>query len=234
MKKPVLYPAAALFNARETLFNSMLVSELEKKGFSSYLPQRDGFEFGNLQKALSVRLTPEETGYAVQDIIYFLDVGFFVPKSDIILANLDEPIDEGVVVESSYGKLLGKYIIGFRTDVRTPYGTSLEPLKGMHFFPAYQCNEVIFHYMPCRNMTESNEGIKSLADKVEHSIANIDAEAMEPSNTHFIPQFSRISQAAGILFSGIKDIHSDSGLEEIVSRYIANKDKLASARPKIC
>lgn len=100
-------------------------------------PQRDGFEFGNLMRAFYNKLPSEEISPAVQKIIYLLDMGIFIPKSDIVLAILDEPLDEGMVVEISYAKMIRKLVIGIRTDVRSPYGSILEPLTGMHFFLAY-------------------------------------------------------------------------------------------------
>ena len=129
-KEIVIYLAAALFNGRETYFNSHLVEKLEERGYKTNFPQRDGFEFENLKKAFSNKLPPEQIGSAVQKVIYSLDMGKLVPQSDIVLANLDEPVDEGVVVEVSYAKLFGKFVIGMRTDVKSPYGSFSDELKG--------------------------------------------------------------------------------------------------------
>jgi hypothetical protein len=38
--KTVIYPAAALFNARETYFNSILVEKLENLGYRLIFPRR--------------------------------------------------------------------------------------------------------------------------------------------------------------------------------------------------
>ena len=120
----VIYPAAALFNGRETSFNSQLVEGLEglhhqtsggqEKYYRTNFPQRDGFEFGNLTTALKRKLPADQIDSAVQNVIYFLDMGIFLPESDVVVANLDEPLDEGMVVETSYAKLMGKYVIGLR------------------------------------------------------------------------------------------------------------------------
>ncbi len=82
--KIVIYPAAALFNARETYFNSRLVEKLEELGYKTNFPQRDGFEFGNLTKAFSGKIRADQINSAVQNVIYLLDMGIFIPKSDII------------------------------------------------------------------------------------------------------------------------------------------------------
>ncbi|NOQ55654.1 MAG: hypothetical protein GQ477_02490 [Nanohaloarchaea archaeon] len=93
-----IYFAAALFSGRETYFNIALTNILEDEGYTVKLPQRDGFEFGRLEASLSDLLEPEEVTPALQKIIYFLDMGIFVAESDMVLANLDEPIDEGVAI----------------------------------------------------------------------------------------------------------------------------------------
>jgi len=119
-KKIRIYPAAALFSGRETAFNSHLVEGLENAGYKTNFPQRDGYEFGNLSKILSKNMEETKVDTAVQNIIYFLDMGVFLANSDVVLANLDEPLDEGVVVETAYAKMMGKFVIGLRTDVRSP------------------------------------------------------------------------------------------------------------------
>lgn len=76
-------------------------------------------------------------------------MGVFIPGSDVILANLNEP-DDGVVVGASYAKLILKFVIGLRTDVRSPYGSLDDDFGGMHFFPVYQSHRFISHYLPSR------------------------------------------------------------------------------------
>lgn len=233
-EKIVIYPAAALFNGRETHFNSQLVEGLEGLGYKTNFPQRDGFEFGNLTKALSGKLQQDQIGSAVQNVIYFLDMGVFVPTSDVVLANLDEPLDEGVVVEASYAKLMGKFVLGLRTDVRSPYGTPTDNFGGMHFFPAYQTHQFIPHYMPSKTPKERNEQMSSLVQRIDKTIKDAGI-----SHTDTIPEYARnnpnlqpVLEGANLLFSGIADIHSEKGLEEIALRYIKNQEKLKEIGPK--
>ncbi len=232
--KIVIYPAAALFNARETYFNSQLVDRLEELGYKTNFPQRDGFEFGNLTKALSGKLQPDQIDFTVQNVIYFLDMGVFVPKSDVVLANLDEPLDEGVVIEASYAKLMGKFVIGLRTDVRSPYGTPNGNFGGMHFFPAYQSHKFIFHYMPSKTPKEREQQMDSLVQKIHQSIqsAGISHQEEIPDYARQNPNLYPIIEGAGLLFEGIDDIHSEKGLEVIASRYIKNKQGLEKLGPK--
>ena len=216
-----IYPAAALFNGRETYFNQALVAGLEKKGYKTLFPQRDGFEFGNLNKVLSNKLPLNEVPSAVERIIYYLDMGVFVPNSHVVVANLDEPQDEGVLVELAHAKNLHKYNIGFRTDVRSPYGNSKDTFRGMHFFPGlYLCDTFISHYMPCKNLTQAKKEMQGLVDKIDSVIQKENFGSIKNHSESF-------------LFSGIKDIHSEDGLNELVDRYINNKERLESYGPRI-
>ena len=226
--KITIYPAAALFNGRETSFNSELVEGLEKLDYKTNFPQRDGFEFGNLSESFSGRLEKNQISSAVQNVIYLLDMGFFIPKSDVILANFDEPLDEGVVVETSYAKLAGKFVIGFRTDVRSPYGTVNDNFGGMHFFPAFQSHKFVLHYMSSRTPEERREQMNSLVKKIDKLIidSEIYPQKFIPEYVMGNPNFSRILKGAKLLFENIEDIHSEKGLEEIVSRYIKNREAL--------
>lgn len=233
--KIVIYPAAALFNARETSFNSQLVEGLEKLGYQTNFPQRDGFEFGNLTDALSGKIQQDKIGSAVQNIIYFLDMGIFMPKSDVVLANFDEPLDEGVVVESSYAKFMGKFVIGLRTDVRSPYGTPNDDFWGMHFFPAYQSNEFISHYMSSKTPEERESQMASLVQKIHQSIQNAEISHQEtiPDYVKQNPNLYPILKCAKLLFEGVENIHSEKSFEEITLRYIKNKKRLEEISPNV-
>jgi len=231
----VIYPAAALFNGRETYFNSKLVEGLETLGYKTNFPQRDGFEFGNLAKSLSGKLSQAEVDSAVQNVIYFLDMGVFIPQSDVIVANLDEPLDEGMVAEITYGNLIGKYGIGFRTDVRGPYGPADGRFGGMHFFPAYQCRSFLSHYMPCRTANEGDAYMEELALKISKAIrdSGVVHGSELPAYAKENPQVASILNGAGLLFSEVRDMHSENGLEEIAQRYLDNRNFLEKIGPKL-
>jgi nucleoside 2-deoxyribosyltransferase len=232
--KTVIYPAAALFNARETYFNSILVEKLENLGYKTNFPQRDGFEFGNLKKALSGLIPASQINTAVSNVIYYLDMGVLLKGSDVILANLDEPLDEGVVVEASYGKLMGKFVIGLRTDIRSPYGRPDDDYGAMHFFPAYQTHRFISHYMPSRTPEERVVQMDALALKIHDIIIEDEVSHQEiiPDYAWDNPNLNKVFEGAEVLFNDIDDIHSTCGLETIASRYIKNKKKLEEIGPK--
>ncbi|MCK4730312.1 MAG: nucleoside 2-deoxyribosyltransferase [Candidatus Aenigmarchaeota archaeon] len=234
-EKLTIYIAAPLFNAADTYFNSQIAERLEKIGYATNLPQRDGFEFGNLEKALTDYLNPDQVGPAVQNVIYFLDMGVLVPDSDVVLARLDEPLDEGAVVELTRAKDMDKCTIGFRTDARTPYGSSEDDLKGMHFFPAYQCNEFISHYMPSKTPEEREQQMESLIEKIDQTIeeAEIIPKKELPDYITSNPNINSILEGAELLFQGISDIHSREGLKKIASRYLDYETELGKIKPKV-
>ncbi|RLJ00661.1 MAG: hypothetical protein DRP06_01585 [Candidatus Aenigmatarchaeota archaeon] len=234
-EKPTIYLAAALFNGREAYFNSQIVERLEKRGYNTNFPQRDGFEFGNLAEALANYLSPEQIGPAVQNVIYFLDMGVFVPKSDVILGNLDEPLDEGLVVELSYAKMMDKFTIGLRSDVRTPYGSPEDNLKGMHFFPGYQCDEFISHHMPSKTPEEREEQMESLIEKIDQTIKEAEIIPKKELPDYIIsnPNINSILEGAELLFQRIPEIHSREGLGEIASRYLDYETELGKIGSKI-
>ena len=212
-----IYLAAALFNGRETAFNTLLGEALKKNhAFDSTIPQRDGFEFGRLHATLQASLPSEEVKPAVEEIIYYLDMGIFIPESDVIVANLDEPQDDGVLVEITYAHMMGIPVVGYRTDVRAPYGDTTDTGGGAHFFPVRQCDQFILVKMPNRNPEELASGIADLAVSISTEIQQIDL-TQERTMT---AEMNRICDAARDLFAGIDDHHSESGMTEIVKRYV--------------
>ena len=75
-----------------------------------------------------------ETSEAKAWIIYLLDLGRFLWTADVCVANLDEPTDPGVLVEVMFAHMMGKPVLGYRTEARSPYGTLSDFTTGMHFF----------------------------------------------------------------------------------------------------
>ena len=217
-----VYFAAALFNGRENFFNLYLTGGLEKKGHTILLPQRDGFEFNNLEFLLRQGGFRENSKKAVENIIYLLDIGYMIPSSDAIIANLDEPIDEGVAIELVYGRFMGKYLIGYRTDVKSPYGSFSESLGGIHFFPAYQCDVFIRSDVFCKNTEGADRELGILLDKIDEGLHNA-PRSREITLDH--PQIDKIFQGATLLFGGIglKDINSPESIQKIANRYLGNR-----------
>ncbi len=221
-----IYLAAALFSGRETWFNHTLSSALERRGHVVLLPQRDGFEFATLGEKLHGIVPVETIGDTVQAIIYVLDVGRFLPMSDVVLANLDEPLDDGVIVEMCDARSRGIPVVGFRTDVRTPYGGPASPLGGVHFFPAFQCDVFFRHHMPSRAADESAREWQELLARLDRALAlalNTERRASRP------PQL--VDELAARLFGGLTDLHSEEAMATIAERCGKVQRELTALRP---
>jgi hypothetical protein len=95
-----------------------------------------------LTSLLPDHFSEEEKSKAVAWIIYLADLAK-LSKGTVCLANLDEPLDPGVLIEIMYAKQLGIPTIGYRCDSRTPFGAPLSWNFGMHFFPLFQCDYFI-------------------------------------------------------------------------------------------
>lgn len=230
--KGVIYVAASLFSGRETRFNIELARRLKRLQYSIKLPQRHGFEFGNLADALADQLPAKRVPSAVGAIIYFLDMGIFIPESHVILANLDEPLDEGVLVELTYARGLGKTVIGFRTDKRSPFGQLSEPLGGIHFFAAYQCHAFIRHSMQGKSEAESDEELDKLAAKIDGTIKSFHAGESMLEQRPLLHR-DEIQEGAKLLFHDLNIIHAAKHMSVIVERYILHEKQLRALGPRI-
>lgn len=226
-----LYPAAALFCARETMFNVMLVEQLEKRfGYRALLPQRDGFEFSKLAIPLASHLPADQVQRAVEDVIYLADMGWFIPQSQVVLANLDEPLDPGVIVEIVHARNLGKRVVGYRTDVRSPYGTLEDPLRGVHFFPAYQCHSFLHFTEACQTWADVETSVSRLAEILHQEIQRQRAflgPVLRPSRE---PQLLAI---ANKLFGGLDRLNDQTSLDILAQRYRDCRGEIAELRPVI-
>jgi nucleoside 2-deoxyribosyltransferase len=223
-----VYFAAALFSSRETLFNSELATRLKRampRNVRLFLPQEDGFEFSSLGAELRKRLPEAEVGPAVNAVIYTLDMGGFLSRSDAVLAVLDEPLDDGVLVEISYARRLGIPVLGIRTDRRAPYGVPGDTLGGIHFFAAYQCT----HYVMA-DLAGSVEQLDSLADFVVRWLASLGKHERGPGD-------AVLEAAAARLFSDVDvvndDLHSAGVLSRIIDNYLKRPELFARLAPKV-
>lgn len=196
------YFAASLFSARDRLFNRRLCEQIESNGITCFLPQRDGFEFSILGKLLDK--SELEQGI-LQELIYLLDIGVLLPKSDIVLAVLDEPMDEGVIVEICYAKLLGIPVIGVRTDSKAPFGEKEDKFGGGHFFPMFQCAGMIFNY---------DDNVEEIANdfiKWQRMVSR--------QENHCIPEpYVPIKKKADIIFKDITKYNNEDSIKIIVQR----------------
>lgn len=120
MKKRI-YIAGPLFSHAELRFNELVNEFIEKKGYLTFFPQRDG-------KKLADLLHNGESKEESTKIIFDLDVDE-IKKADILIFILDGRVpDEGACVELGIAYALNKICIGLKTDSRCLMDNSDNPL----------------------------------------------------------------------------------------------------------
>jgi len=202
-EKITCYFAASLFSTRDRLFNLKLCEQIESDGVTCLLPQRDGFEFSILGKLLDK--SELEQGI-LQELIYLLDIGVLLPKSDVVLAVLDEPMDEGVIVEICYAKMLGIPVIGIRTDSKAPFGEKEDKFGGGHFFPMFQCTRIIRNY---------DDNVEEIANKFINHLERI----LPKQKIHCIPEpYVLVKNKADIIFQNITEYNNEDSIKIIIQR----------------
>jgi nucleoside 2-deoxyribosyltransferase len=113
-RQPRVYIAAALFSPSERRLNEDLCALLEVC-YSTYLPQRDGTLIEEVTTSSSRIVTS-----SLCKQVYEQDIEA-ITGSDILLAVLEgRSLDEGVCVEMRYAKALGKFIVGYKSDIDLP------------------------------------------------------------------------------------------------------------------
>ncbi len=208
-----VYFAAPLFNQLETKYNSKVAELLEEKGYKVILPQRDGFEFQDLSQTFKKYLKKELVENAVQDVIYLLDIGKFLFSSDIVVALLNEPIDPGVIVEICYARIMEKYVIGLRSDIRQPFGNYHSRFGGMHFFPGFQCNYFIQY------PTNWNYGLEELVKEIDNHIRLFKIRHSKKNKKNLPKEIKYIVDLAEKIFPEGIDMKSEKGLKVIAQQY---------------
>ncbi len=219
----VVYPANALQHPERNILNSEVAQGLEKMGYRTYFAQRDGFDFPDLKKALSKELKEKSVDSAAKKITYCLDIGKFMPKSDIILINYNQPLDENIVMESSYAKKFGKFTIGFGEESKKSQTDNNKMYHENYKYPAFRFS-VSVPYSADKETSEKDLA-KSLVYRINQMVTdrgtyhNETMSRYVKSNPDLIPFFD----GSAILFHNIEEIRSKKSLEKIVSRYMKNK-----------
>lgn len=214
-----MYFAAALFNTKECLFNMAIAKELENLGHKIYLPQRDGYNYGELNAQLPDHLSETEKSKAVAWIIYLSELGK-VQQSSVILANMDEPLDPGVLIEIMYAKQSGIPTIGYRCDSRTPFGATQSWNFGMHFFPLFNCDYFIsLGNVNTGSVEDSEKLIKDLAEQINAVLKDFKPRISAQ-------KFEDIKAMASSLIPEEVMKLSDLPLEDLVEKYLRIRPKL--------
>jgi nucleoside 2-deoxyribosyltransferase len=226
-----IYHAAELFNGPNTRFNAEITEGLEKMGYEVFSPQRDGFEFIELEKTLSLYLPPEKIEDASRKIIYSWDMRR-ISISDVVIARVDEPQDPGVIHEIDIAGALGVPVISYRTDVRSPYGNVLDTFGGMHTFPIESSVALIRVFMSSKTLVEAKQDMKKLIVALHDELSKI-INNRDPNTQVRTDYIQKVLAVGDILFTGIDDIHSSEGMQEIAQRYVEFSEILEIFGPRV-
>lgn len=220
-----IYHAAELFNLPARFFNESLVDLLESNGLKVFSPQRNGFEFTQLEVSLrEKKISPELIEQTINTIIYTYDI-FSISKSDLVVARFDEPQDPGVNTEVLIANSLKIPVIGYRTDVRSPYGLSSDKNGGMHSFPI-RTSEIFIIQPSSLSIKKDFEDLVNSILKKTKEISCIKKGKLD------IPKFLKPTfKLASTLFNGIENLHSLEGTKKLVIRCQKNQKLIANFGP---
>jgi nucleoside 2-deoxyribosyltransferase len=134
-QRMMIYLASPLFSLSEKMENDRLCRALER-WCDVFLPQRDGELVPHLiQQGLSV-----QEAYRV---VFERDV-LALRACDAFVINLDGRIvDEGAAFELGYAHAMGKYCVGYRTDVRVLLPWGLNPMVIVPLSETFTCIEAL-------------------------------------------------------------------------------------------
>jgi len=132
MKKKFVYCSGALFDPEEIAAMSEIASVLEKSGYGTYLPHRDGLEAFVMNSVNSpVANLPVfwPLNRLVESAVFSLDIYQIIEICDYFVFNMNGRVpDEGGVVETAVAFAMGKPIIIYKNDQRAPFNGFDSPL----------------------------------------------------------------------------------------------------------
>lgn len=152
--KPSVYFAAPLFNERERAFNLHLASEIEKRGASVFLPQRDG--------ALLVNMLDAGVAQSVAERRVFIQDTDAMIGASIGVAILDGAVvDEGVAFEIGFLFARGKVCFGLQTDVRRALPSGNNPMISQALSDIAHTEEVLLSWLERAVIDTSGRSIQT-------------------------------------------------------------------------
>jgi nucleoside 2-deoxyribosyltransferase len=109
-----------MFSDADKWQQALIAETLEQAGFSTYLPQRDGLEVGQLMKLVNKPLMEATAGsklmLLLRQAVFALDCYQLLERCHSVVFNMDGRVpDDGSVVEASAAFAAGQPIVIFKT-----------------------------------------------------------------------------------------------------------------------
>ena len=139
-----IYCAGPLFNPSERAEMEMLAETLERAGFRTFLPHRDGFFYAALVPEVMKAGYPRDIAQGlVRQAMFALDVYQVLIGCDGIVVNLNGRVpDEGAVAAGAIAWAAGRAVVLFKDDARSLVEGLDHPLiAGLGGFRVVQCSE---------------------------------------------------------------------------------------------
>jgi nucleoside 2-deoxyribosyltransferase len=118
-----VYCAGPFFGEFEKREMAAIAAVVAAAGYATFLPQRDGLEYGATVSALAAEgISSLHSEPALQRAIFALDVYQLLARSSAVVVNLNGRVpDEGTVAEAAMAWLMGKAVVLYQSDSRSVF-----------------------------------------------------------------------------------------------------------------
>jgi nucleoside 2-deoxyribosyltransferase len=124
-----VYCAGPLFNAPERREMLEIATQLERAGYETFLPQRDGLELSELEPLITELAERRTASDVVHRAIFSFDVFKLLSWSDGVVANFNGRVpDEGTVVEAAVAWHADKALVIYKSDSRAAFAGRDNPM----------------------------------------------------------------------------------------------------------
>lgn len=134
----IAYCSGPLFCPEEIGSMSAIATVLEKAGFRTFLPHRDGLEAYIMKLVNSpVNINVFRSRDLVERAVFALDVFQVVERCDFFVFNMNGRVpDEGGVAEAAIAFAAGKPVVLYKNDFRSVFnGCDNSMISGLSFLP---------------------------------------------------------------------------------------------------
>ena len=126
-----VYLSGPMFSDADLWQQAMIADTVEKAGYTTYLPQRDGIEVGNVMQMVNEINDPAVTALMqfVREIVFSMDVYQLLSRCQSVVFNMDGRVpDDGSVVEAAAAFASGRPIVIWKSTPITMLGGTDNPM----------------------------------------------------------------------------------------------------------